>query len=79
MGENGEITDVVGEFLNDIKGAKECIEGDDAVQESVISSSPSTTVEDLVERSDVIMDEERHIKLQQEQTQHLLERRGSSA
>ena len=39
MGENGEIVDVVGEFVDDITGAKGCIEGDDAVQESGNSSS----------------------------------------
>ena len=80
MGENGEAVDVVSEFGDEITGVK----GDDVDHECTgeegRSFNPTSTAFGvLLERSSVVMSEERHIKLQLELAQHLWDRRGDSA
>ena len=80
VGESGEAVDVASEFGDEITG----VMGNDVdhectwEEERSLNSTP-TEFDVLLERSSLVMSEDRHITLQSELAQHLWNRRGESA
>ena len=80
VGEIGEAVDVVSEFGDEITGVMGYdVDHECTGEEERSSNSTPTAFEALLERSSVVMIEERQIKLQSELAQHLWNRRGDSA